>query len=176
MADLIVTADGWLSYRTASGSPLTTRCALGRGGVAVQKHEGDGVTPAGRWPLRSVLYRPDRGPQPTTVLPVRAITPHDGWCDDPAHPAYNQPITRPFPASHEQLWRADALYDLVVVLGHNDAPPIPGAGSAIFLHIARPGFKPTEGCVAIPWQHLYCLLTGATSADALVVRDGVALT
>ncbi|HMO43233.1 MAG TPA: hypothetical protein PKB04_07905, partial [Phenylobacterium sp.] len=94
--------------------------AIGKGGmVAAQaKREGDGASPLGAWPLRRVLYRPDRGPAPRTALPVSPITPDDGWCDDPAHPDYNRPVKRPFDASHEALWREDGLYDLVVVLGH----------------------------------------------------------
>src|SRR4051812_42230992 len=113
-----------------------TRCALGKGGVIEQaaKEEGDGASPLGVWPIRGVLYRPDQGPAPTTALPVSPIGPDDGWCDAADDPAYNQPVTLPYPASAERMWRDDEVYDIVVILAHNDDPPAPGKGSAIFLH------------------------------------------
>src|SRR5262245_47378271 len=99
-------------------------CALGRGGIARDKREGDGATPVGRFVFRLALWRPDRGATaPATGLALAPIAPDDGWCDDPAHPAYNRPIKLPHPARHERMWRDDALYDLVLVIGHNDDPP-----------------------------------------------------
>jgi L,D-peptidoglycan transpeptidase YkuD (ErfK/YbiS/YcfS/YnhG family) len=144
-------------------------CALGRGGglAAADKREGDGVTPFGLWPLRRVLYRPDRGGAPATALPVAPISADDGWCDAPGDPAYNRPVALPYPASCERMWRDDGLYDLVVVLGHNDDPPVPGAGSAIFLHLAKPGYAPTEGCVALARADLETVLAQARPGDAL---------
>jgi L,D-peptidoglycan transpeptidase YkuD (ErfK/YbiS/YcfS/YnhG family) len=128
---------------------LSARCAVGRAGVRRDKVEGDGATPAGVFPLRALLFRPDRLQRVQTGLPVHAIAPDDGWCDDPAHPAYNRAVKLPFPASHEELWRRDHLYDLVIVVGHNDAPPISGKGSAVFLHVAAPDYAATAGCVAL---------------------------
>ena len=147
------------------------RCALGRAGViaAGGKREGDGCSPAGGWPMRRLLYRRDRGPAPATRLPSVAIAPHDGWCDDPADDAYNRPVGLPYPASAEALWREDGLYDVIVVLGHNDAPVVPGAGSAIFLHVAAPGYAPTEGCVALARADLDVLLARAGPDDALAI-------
>jgi L,D-peptidoglycan transpeptidase YkuD (ErfK/YbiS/YcfS/YnhG family) len=124
-------------------------CAIGRSGKSTRKREGDGATPVGAFGLRALLYRPDRVARPHTSLPVTPIAPTSGWCDDPAHPAYNHPVTLPFAASHERLWRDDGLYDLVVVLDYNLTRPVPGLGSAIFLHLARADFAPTAGCVAI---------------------------
>lgn len=100
-------------------------CRLGRSGLMLDKREGDGATPIGVWPVRAVLYRPDRVARPETALPVRPIDADDGWCDDPAHGDYNRPVRLPHPASCEKMWRDDHLYDVVVVLGHNDAPPSP---------------------------------------------------
>lgn len=145
------------------------RCAIGRGGIAVEKREGDGVTPVGDWALRRVLYRADRLATPETALSCSAIGPDDGWCDDPADPAYNRPVRLPFAASHERMMRDDGLYDVVVVLGHNDAPVVPGAGSAIFLHVARDDYGPTEGCVALALPHLLTFLKQATSASVVAV-------
>jgi L,D-peptidoglycan transpeptidase YkuD (ErfK/YbiS/YcfS/YnhG family) len=132
----------------------TMRCAIGRSGFKQNKKEGDGTTPIGRFPLREVFYREDRISKPSCVLPVRAVTPTDGWCDDPADPNYNRLVSLPYTASHENLWREDFLYDLLIVIGYNDAPPIPGAGSAIFMHVARDDYSPTQGCIALKLDDL----------------------
>lgn len=144
------------------------RCALGRIGVTQSKREGDGATPVGTFPLRRVLYRPDRLPRPATGLPVRAIRPDDGWCDDPDHPSYNRMVHLPFEAGHEPLWREDRLYDIVVEMGFNDDPPVPFRGSAIFLHVARPDFGPTLGCIAMALDDVLAVLS--TSAGETRIR------
>jgi L,D-peptidoglycan transpeptidase YkuD (ErfK/YbiS/YcfS/YnhG family) len=148
------------------------RCALGPAGVkpAGQKREGDGASPAGVWPIREVIYRPDRGPPPASAIRVRAMAPDDGWCDAPTDPAYNRPVKLPYPASAERMWREDEIYDIVVVLGHNDDPVVPGMGSAIFLHLCRPGFPPTQGCVAITRPDLEALLAMARPGDAVEIK------
>ncbi len=147
------------------------RCALGRAGVcpAGAKREGDGRTPAGIWPVRRLLWRGDRGPAPVSVLPVDIIGPQDGWCDAPDDSAYNRPVRLPYGASAERLWREDDLYDRVVILGHNDDPVTPGAGSAIFLHLARPDYGPTEGCIALARDDLDALLAILRPGDCLDV-------
>ncbi len=145
-----------------------TRCALGRSGVieAAAKREGDGFAPLGDWPIRRLLYRPDRG-KPPTALEAQPIGPDDGWCDDPGDTAYNRPVCLPYPASAEVMWRDDGLYDLVVVLGHNDDPPVARMGSAIFLHLAKPGYAPTEGCVALCRPDMETLLGQVRPGDVL---------
>lgn len=153
------------------------RCALGKGGVieASAKREGDGCTPVGLWPMRKVLYRADRGPKPATRLPIAAIARNDGWCDAPGDRNYNKPVRLPYPVSAEKMWREDELYDLVVVLGYNDAPVRSGRGSAIFLHCARPKFTPTAGCVAIAKPELFALLGKLGPGDAVAVMDSISL-
>lgn len=148
------------------------RCALGRSGVvaAADKREGDGASPAGIWPVRRALWRADRLARPQTALPLQAIQSDDGWCDAPGDPAYNRPVRLPWPASHEVMTREDGLYDVVVVLGHNDNPPVPGMGSAIFLHCASPDYMPTEGCVALARNDLLQLLAGMSTASTLEIR------
>jgi L,D-peptidoglycan transpeptidase YkuD (ErfK/YbiS/YcfS/YnhG family) len=136
---------------------LRLPCALGRGGVTHAKREGDGATPAGRFLLRRVWLRPGF-PLRRAGIPLRFVRPDDGWCDDPAHPRYNRPVRLPFRASHERMWRDDRLYDAVVEIGWNDRPAVRGRGSAIFLHIARPGYRPTEGCVAVSRRDMMRLL------------------
>lgn len=143
------------------------RCAVGRGGYALDKREGDGATPIGTWPFRLVYYRPDRVQPPETALETRPLTETDGWCDAPGDPAYNRHVTLPYAASHEEMWRADHLYDMVVVLGHNDDPPVPGRGSAIFMHLAREGYLPTEGCVALKREELEQVLAAVGPGDAI---------
>jgi L,D-peptidoglycan transpeptidase YkuD (ErfK/YbiS/YcfS/YnhG family) len=130
---------------------FTVRCSIGKGGMkpAAEKTEGDGASPTGVWPIRTVLFRPDRVARPETGVPVEALSPDDGWCDDPADPHYNRAVKLPYPASAERMWRDDHVYDIVVILGHNDAPVEPGKGSAIFFHLARDGYTPTEGCIAV---------------------------
>lgn len=136
----------------------TWPCALGAGGLRALKREGDGGTPVGRLRLCHVLYRPDRIGRPRTALPVSAIRPQAGWCDDPGDRNYNRPVTLPYRGRAERLWRDDGLYDLLVVLDHNERPRIKGRGSAIFLHVARPGHTPTEGCIALHRDHLLRLI------------------
>ncbi len=146
-------------------------CALGRAGIVVDKREGDGGTPGGMLPLRRVLYRADRLDRPDTALPLARLEREDGWCDDPTDAAYNRHVKLPYPASCEQLWRDDHLYDVVVVLGHNDDPVVAGHGSAIFLHVASPDYGATEGCVAIALDDLVLLL-GSVGAEAAMRVDG----
>jgi L,D-peptidoglycan transpeptidase YkuD (ErfK/YbiS/YcfS/YnhG family) len=142
------------------------RAALGRGGVRADKSEGDGATPPGILPLRRVLYRADRGAMPACAVPVELLAPDDGWCDDLTHRDYNRMVRLPHTGRHERLWRDDGIYDLIGVLGWNDAPVERGRGSAIFLHVARPDLAPTEGCVALPGPVLReVLATGLTEID-----------
>lgn len=145
-------------------------CALGRSGIVRRKREGDGATPAGRLGFVAAFYRPDRLRRPTTALPTVPLTPDAGWCDDPSHRRYNRAVRLPFAASHERLWRADGLYDIVVVLDYNLERPRPGAGSAIFLHIAAPDFSPTAGCVAVRLADMRRLLARAGPGTWLDVR------
>lgn len=146
--------------RTLTAFGRNIPCSIGRGGAiaAADKREGDGMTPLGVWPIRAVLLRPDRVALPSRMqLPWRWLRPDDGWSDDPADPAYTRPIRHPHPFSAERLWREDGLYDVIVVLGHNDAPPMPEMGSAIFLHCWKAG-QATEGCVAVAREELLSLL------------------
>ena len=132
---------------------VTVAWALGRTGVTRAKREGDGATPAGAMRVLRGYYRPDRVARPACAVPLSPSTRALGWCDDPASPAYNRPRPLPMRASHEEMWRADGLYDVVFVLDYNLQPRRANRGSAIFLHCARPagsgGFRPTLGCVAL---------------------------
>ena len=143
---------------------------FGRGGIrpALHKQEGDGATPTGLLPLRRVLYRADRLAAPRCAVPLEPIGPRDGWCDDPVDAAYNRPVRLPFAGRHEELWRSDAVYDVIGVLGWNDSPPVRGRGSAIFLHVTTPDRAPTAGCIALDLGHLLEVLAkGLTGIDVL---------
>lgn len=143
-------------------------CAIGRSGIRAIKREGDGATPLGTWPVRCVLYRPDHVRRPRSVMPSKAIRPADGWCDAPQDRNYNRPVRHPYPASAERMWRDDGLYDVVLVLGYNDRPRVSVRGSAVFLHLARPDYAPTAGCIALSPRDLVRLL--ATMRPRTAVR------
>ena len=161
-----VSADGIL--HTGEGA---FRCALGRNGVcpADEKREGDLKTPAGVWPFRRLYYRPDRVSPPQSTLPVSPLSPNDGWCDAPDDPLYNRPVSLPYPASHERLWRDDHVYDLILEIGHNDDPPVPGLGSAVFVHLKRNDYEPTEGCIALDEADFRTLVAMIRDGDALQI-------
>jgi L,D-peptidoglycan transpeptidase YkuD (ErfK/YbiS/YcfS/YnhG family) len=164
--DINVLSDGTIRF-----DGKVFRAALGRGGVSTDKKEGDGATPAGSFPLREVLYRADRIQAPRTLLPTSVITEVDGWCDDVADPErYNTRILLPYEGSHERLFRDDHVYDLIVPIGYNDDPARPGKGSAIFIHIARDGYPPTAGCVALAESDLRELLARVTPDTRIVIH------
>jgi L,D-peptidoglycan transpeptidase YkuD (ErfK/YbiS/YcfS/YnhG family) len=144
-------------------------CALGRAGITRTKREGDGASPSGAFRLRSGVYRPDHfGSRPASPLPLRPSAPGDGWCDDARDRRYNRPIRLPAPGvGHERMWREDGLYDLVIDLDYNRGPIRRGHGSAIFLHVARPGYRPTEGCVALARVDLVRLLRRVGSRTSM---------
>lgn len=136
--------EGWL---VAGG--LRVPVALGRGGIRADKREGDGATPRGRFAPLRLWWRADRGPRPRSALPIRRIGPFDGWCEDPRDRRYNRPIPVGFGVDGDRLWREDGLYDLILEIDHNARPRIAGRGSAVFIHVTRPGMLPTAGCVAL---------------------------
>jgi L,D-peptidoglycan transpeptidase YkuD (ErfK/YbiS/YcfS/YnhG family) len=165
--DLRVTADRHGAVVDWGQGPR--RAAIGPSGIGVKGGEGDGITPIGAFPVREVFYRADRIPKPDTRLSLRAIEKTDGWCDAPDDPNYNRPVKLPYPASAEQMWREDHLYDLVVVLGYNDDPVVPGKGSAIFLHLARPDYSHTQGCVALAYDDALAAVRQLQPGDEVVI-------
>lgn len=146
-------SQGWLSAHTTY-LPV----ALGRSGIKANKREGDGGTPRGIFRLKRLWWRRDRLPRPITALPVRPIGPEDAWSEDPQDRRYNRPVRRPAGAPGDRLMREDHLYDLIIEIDHNDRPRIAGRGSAVFIHLARPGFAPTAGCVGLQGHRLLRLL------------------
>jgi L,D-peptidoglycan transpeptidase YkuD (ErfK/YbiS/YcfS/YnhG family) len=150
--------------------PLSLQVALGRSGIKANKREGDGGTPRGRFRLVRLWWRGDRGPRPRTGLPIRRIRANDAWCEDPADRRYNRPIRLAASAPGDRLRRNDHLYDLIIEIDHNARPRIAGRGSAVFIHLARPGFAPTAGCVALAAGALRRLLARCSTATRIVIE------
>jgi L,D-peptidoglycan transpeptidase YkuD (ErfK/YbiS/YcfS/YnhG family) len=144
-------------------------CALGSGGIAAAKREGDGATPLGAMRLLSGYIRGRRFDY-RSGLPLQPITPALGWCEVPDDRNYNRPVTIPYAASHERMLRSDNLYDACIVLDWNISPRRRGCGSAIFFHLARPGFTPTQGCVAVTHAVMARLLPRLSRRTVLVVK------
>jgi L,D-peptidoglycan transpeptidase YkuD (ErfK/YbiS/YcfS/YnhG family) len=150
--------------------PVVVRCAIGRGGIRQDKREGDRSTPGGAFRLLGGFFRQDRVLRKAWISPMRPVRPSDGWCDDPESALYNRRVVLPCRASHEKLWRADRLYDLVIILDYNIHPRRKNRGSAIFLHCARPDFAPTGGCIALRLDDLRRLLPRLARKAVLTVR------
>jgi L,D-peptidoglycan transpeptidase YkuD (ErfK/YbiS/YcfS/YnhG family) len=149
--------------------PVTLPVALGRSGVKANKREGDGATPRGCFRLKRLWWRADRHPRPTTRLPVRRIMPQDGWCENPADRRYNMPVNVPPGSKADRLARKDGLYDFIIEIDHNTRPRVAGRGSAVFIHVARPGFAPTAGCVALTMNSLRRLLARVGPRTSIMV-------
>ncbi len=143
-------------------------CCIGRAGTSRHKREGDGTTPVGRHRIAGCLYRPDRMARPNRwAVPIR---PGDLWCDDPGHARYNRLVRAPFASSHEALHRADRLYDLVLLTDWNLPDPIPGRGSAIFLHRWRRPGHPSAGCIVMAPGHLHRIARAVVPGTRLIVQ------
>ena len=140
---------GRVSEAWLAAGPLRLPVTLGASGSRAGKREGDRATPRGSFRLLRLWWRADRAPRPHTYLPVRRIGAADAWCEDPRDRNYNRPIRLADAAAGDRLWRTDHLYDFLIELDHNTRPRVAGRGSAVFVHLARPGFRPTAGCVAL---------------------------
>lgn len=144
-------------------------CALGKGGISANKREGDGATPLAAMRILSGYFRGDRVAARRTRLKMTPIPADLGWCEVPEDRNYNRPVTIPYRASHETMRRADRLYDFCLVLDWNISPRRRGRGSAIFFHLARPGFTPTQGCVAVTAKVMARLLPYLSDRTVLEV-------
>jgi L,D-peptidoglycan transpeptidase YkuD (ErfK/YbiS/YcfS/YnhG family) len=156
---------GWF---TAGGLALPV--ALGRTGIKANKREGDGATPRGTFRLKRLWWRADRHARPATLLPVRRIKPDDGWCEDPRDRHYNRPVKLPPASQADRLARVDNLYDFIIEIDHNTRPRVAGRGSAVFIHVARPGLAPTAGCVALDINSLRRLLARVGPRTRIMVE------
>lgn len=144
-------------------------CALGKGGIKALKREGDGATPRGSMRLVKGWFRPDHVTLRSAPLGLSRIAGDSGWCDEKDNRNYNRQVRLPYGASCETMKRDDHLYDLVIVLDFNLRPRRRGGGSAIFMHAARAGLTPTEGCVALPLPVLSKLMPHLSEHTVLTV-------
>ena len=163
-ADLLVTRWG------ARFGGRRFACAVGRSGIVApeRKREGDGATPAGVHRFIGLLYRADRLTRPADR--ARPIGPADLWSDDPADPDYNLMVRAPHPFSHERLTRPDPLYDVILLTDWNWPHPVPGRGSAIFVHTWRSPHHPTAGCVALARADLLWIAVRIRPESRLIVQ------
>ena len=145
-------------------------CVIGRAGLTTNKIEGDHKTPVGEFKFKKIYYRKDKLGEMTFKIPFVIIGENDGWCDDPKSKLYNQHVQFPFNASAERLFRDDDLYDIICVLNYNTNPIVPGKGSAIFLHICKPNFAGTEGCVAIEKKNILKLVNLIDLNTKLIIK------
>lgn len=144
-------------------------CAHGRGGIRVDKREGDMASPAGAWRLLWLYWRADRMARPGAALPARPLGPQLGWSEHSGDPAYNRPIRHPHPFPADCMHRGDRLYDICCVTDQNFAPVHPGGGSAIFLHLWRKPRHPTAGCIAFRRRDLEWILSRWTPRARVVI-------
>ena len=147
----------------------TWPCILGKNGISPRKFEGDMKTPSGSFRLLFGFYRIDRVNDLNTLLPMRAINPGSGWCDDPLNANYNRPVKLPFRASHEVLLRKDRLYDIVIVMDHNFSKRTRNRGSAVFFHLTD-GKPYTAGCIAISADVMKQLLPRLSKNTKMVIK------
>ena len=146
------------------------QCAIGLNGLTDNKQEGDLSTPIGTFHFDKIYYRADRLGKKKFIIDSSILSKNDGWCDDQKSDLYNQYIQFPFQESAEHLYRDDHIYDIICVLNYNTSPVILGRGSAIFLHIAKPGFTGTEGCIAIEKEPLIEIATNLTYDSTIIVE------
>jgi L,D-peptidoglycan transpeptidase YkuD (ErfK/YbiS/YcfS/YnhG family) len=171
--DLLFTAQPGQPHASATWQGQTFPALVGKNGIvpASDKKEGDAASPAGTWAMLYGFYRADRVAKPVGgTLPWRAMTPEDGWCDESTDPLYNQSVPATYPAGHEDMWRQDTAYDYVIVLSYNTTPPVPGKGSAIFLHVWRPGGTHTAGCAALRPEDMQTLAPRFNIGDTVTFQ------
>ena len=166
----VATRPGLRSRGVLIAGRLTIPVVLGRTGIRANKREGDGATPRGRFRLRRLWWRADRGPRPPSFLPTARIDRCIAWCEDPGDRRYNRPFRRSANEPGDRLWRGDRLYDVIIEIDHNTRPRIARRGSAVFLHVARPERSPTAGCVAFAAPDLRRLLAGLGPKTRILIQ------
>ena len=139
----------YINNKFISYNNYKAKCAVGKRGISIKKKEGDLITPKGTFKIREIFYRKDRVQNLKTRLKKTAIRKNMGWCDDPKSKKYNKLIYFPFKYSAEKLYRRENIYDIILVLNFNMNPVKKNKGSAIFIHVAKKSFQPTQGCIAL---------------------------
>ncbi|MDO9416594.1 MAG: L,D-transpeptidase family protein [Pararhizobium sp.] len=162
-------APGQKSRALVCAGGRVEQAAIGRSGITSRKREGDGATPLSSMALLGGYLRADRTTLPPTALPLARTRSSMLWCDAPAHARYNRPVSKPFTASHEELMRSDGLYDVCLVMDWNISARGRNRGSAIFFHLNRPGYLPTEGCIAVSLPAMKRLIRFMRAGTRVVV-------
>ena len=165
---LNVSSDGKLRF-----NKKVYKCAIGKSGLLKNKREGDGTTPIGTFSIREIFYRADRIAKPKSRIRVSSLTPNDAWSDDPENVNYNKKVMLPHNGRTERLWRKDHVYDIIVVIGYNDKPPIKLLGSAIFLHIAKNNYEKTEGCIAVEYNDLIEIISNMPETCFITISPAI---
>jgi len=162
---IIINKFGYLKYGN-----LKFKCALGKSGIGNKKIEGDKITPRGTFDIIKIYYRSDRIKKLSSKFRPIRITKKMGWCDDPKSKKYNQLIKLPTKYSHENLYKKDNTYDLILVLNYNMKPIIKNKGSAIFIHVAKKNYKKTAGCIALKKFDLICLIKEIKQNTRIIIN------
>lgn len=151
---VIVTTSTWSStagratlWEKRSGSWVAVRANMyarvGRTGFKTDRHEGDGSTPAGKFPMRFAF---GSQPSPGTRIAYRTVVPRTCWSGERSD--YNTWVHRVCTSRDEDLYRARAsAYRYAAVVGFNDNPAVYGKGSGIFFHQTLN--QATSGCIAL---------------------------
>ncbi len=139
----------FVNNKTLSIHTYKVKCAIGKRGIGIKKKEGDKITPKGNFKIKCIYFRQDRVTKLKSGIKSKPIKKNMGWCDDPKSIKYNSLIKFPFKFSAERLYRADNIYDIILVLDYNINPVKKNKGSAIFIHVAKKNFSKTNGCIAI---------------------------
>ena len=148
----------YINNKFISYNNYKAKCAVGKRGISIKKKEGDFITPKGTFKIREIFYRKDRVQNLITRIKKTVIRKNMGWCDDPKSKKYNKLVYFPFKHSAEKLYRSENIYDIILVLNFNMNPVKKNKGSAIFIHIAKKNFQPTQGCIALDKSELIKLV------------------
>ena len=148
----------YINNKFISYNNYKAKCAVGKRGISIKKKEGDFITPKGTFKIREIFYRKDRVQNLITRIKKTVIRKNMGWCDDPKSKKYNKLIYFPFKHSAEKLYRRENIYDIILVLNFNMNPVKKNKGSAIFIHVAKKNFQPTQGCIALDKSELIKLV------------------
>ena len=131
-----------------------------------EKIEGDGKAPAGVFEF-GVSFGYSDTPPVGSSWKYQSVDSRDYFVDDPDSQDYNKWVRltedkanepKAYWKSFERMKRLDHLYELGILINHNNSPIVPKKGSAIFLHIWRTEFSPTLGCTAMSKENITRLL------------------
>ena len=143
---------------------------VGRSGLSSAHREGDGTTPLGTFGIGPTIY--GVAANPGVRLAYHRLACGDWWNGDSALPGYNTfrhlRCGARLGGNSEALWTVPVAYRHFAVIRYNDAPAVPGRGSAIFLH-ADTG-RATNGCVSVALPQLVTILRRLRPGARIAIR------